>query len=257
MVDQVLQALAEPRRREILKLIRFQELSVGEIASHFDVTRPAISQHLGVLSSAGLVTVRQRGTSRFYRVRPEGLTDLRQFLEGFWDDRLELLVREAEAEERRITEMTSVQSDVVVREVRISARPETVFGFLTDPALMVRWMGKNVQLEPHVGGIYWVDINGEAIACGEFIDIVPNQRVSFSFGWEGDNHPVPPGSTVVEITLTPDGDATIVRLEHSGLPADARADHGHGWQGYVDRLAAAAEGRDPGPDPNRIVASER
>ena len=102
MVDQVLQALAEPRRREILKLIRLQEMSAGEIAAHFEVTRPAISQHLGVLSAAGLVTVRQQGTSRFYRLRPAGLADLRQFLEGFWDERLTLLVQEAEAEERRI-----------------------------------------------------------------------------------------------------------------------------------------------------------
>ncbi len=77
-------------------------MSAGEIASHFDVSRPAISQHLSVLSTAGLVTVRQQGTSRFYRVRPEGLADLRQFLEEFWDERLALLAQEAEAEERRI-----------------------------------------------------------------------------------------------------------------------------------------------------------
>ncbi len=77
-------------------------MSAGEIASHFDVSRPAISQHLGILSTAGLVSVRQQGTSRFYRVRPEGLADLRQFLEEFWDERLALLAQEAEAEERRI-----------------------------------------------------------------------------------------------------------------------------------------------------------
>jgi len=153
--------------------------------------------------------------------------------------------------------MTSVQSDVVVREVRVAARPETIFGFLTDPDLMARWMGQSVQLEPHAGGLYRVDINGEAIARGEFIEIVPNQRVSFRFGWEGENHPVPPGSSVVAITLTRDGDATLVRLEHSGLPADTQGDHGHGWAGYLDRLATVAEGRDPGPDPNRIVDSER
>jgi DNA-binding transcriptional ArsR family regulator len=102
MVDQALHALTEPRRREILKLIRLREMSAGEIASHFDVSRPAISQHLGVLSSAGLVTVRQQGTSRFYRLRPEGLAEVRQFLEEFWDESLILLAQEAEAEERRI-----------------------------------------------------------------------------------------------------------------------------------------------------------
>lgn len=102
MVDQVLHALTERRRREILKLVQLQEMSAGEIASHFDVSRPAISQHLGVLATAGLVTVRQQGTSRFYRFRPEGLAELRQFLEEFWDERLMLLAQEAEAEERRI-----------------------------------------------------------------------------------------------------------------------------------------------------------
>jgi DNA-binding transcriptional ArsR family regulator len=83
-------------------LIRGREMSAGEIAAHFDVSRPAISQHLGVLAAAGLVSVRPQGTSRFYRIRPEGLAELRQFLEEFWDERLALLAQEAEAEERRI-----------------------------------------------------------------------------------------------------------------------------------------------------------
>ncbi|MFL5893691.1 MAG: ArsR/SmtB family transcription factor [Thermoleophilaceae bacterium] len=94
-------ALAEPRRREILELIRDRELSAGEIASGFDVSRPAISQHLGVLKEAGLVTERREGTRRFYRARPEGLKELREFLEGFWKFSLEQLKREAEAEQRR------------------------------------------------------------------------------------------------------------------------------------------------------------
>src|SRR3954463_4057946 len=96
-----IQALAEPRRREILELIRERELSAGEIASGFDVTRPAISQHLGVLKEAGLVTERRDGTRRFYRARPEGLKELREFLEGFWSYSLRHLKREAEAEERK------------------------------------------------------------------------------------------------------------------------------------------------------------
>ena len=96
-----IQALAEPRRREILQLIRERELTAGEIASGFDVTRPAISQHLGVLKEAGLVTERRDGTRRFYRARPEGLRELREFLEGFWKFSLQQLKREAEAEERK------------------------------------------------------------------------------------------------------------------------------------------------------------
>src|ERR1044072_4859325 len=96
-----IQALAEPRRREILQLIRERELTAGEIASGFDVTRPAISQHLGVLKEAGLVSERREGTRRFYRARPEGLKELKEFLEGFWAFSLGQVKRAAEDEQRR------------------------------------------------------------------------------------------------------------------------------------------------------------
>jgi DNA-binding transcriptional ArsR family regulator len=100
MIDIVLRAIAEPRRREILRLLQNQELSSGEISRHFDVTRPAISQHLKVLEGAGLVRVRRKGTQRLYQARPEGLEELRRFLDGFWEDHLQQLKRAAEAEER-------------------------------------------------------------------------------------------------------------------------------------------------------------
>jgi DNA-binding transcriptional ArsR family regulator len=100
-VEAALKAIAAPRRRQILKLVRDDELSAGEIASHFDVTRPAVSQHLNVLKEAGLVSERRNGTRRLYRARPEGLAELKDFLEEFWDARLETLKREAEKEERK------------------------------------------------------------------------------------------------------------------------------------------------------------
>ena len=96
-----LDALAEPRRREILALVRDRELAAGEIAANFDVTRSAISQHVGVLKQAGLLSERREGTRRLFRVRPEGLADLRSFLDEFWSDRLDVLTLEAEREERR------------------------------------------------------------------------------------------------------------------------------------------------------------
>lgn len=100
-MDLALKALAEPRRRAILHLVRAGELSSGEIASRFEVTGPAISQHLGVLKEAGLVTERRAGTRRLYRARPEGLADLRRFIEDFWDDGLDRLRDAAEREQRR------------------------------------------------------------------------------------------------------------------------------------------------------------
>ena len=81
-------------------LVRDGELSAGEIASHFEISRPAVSQHLTVLREAGLVDERRNGTRRLYRARPEGLAELKAFLEGFWDERLEMLKRDAEREER-------------------------------------------------------------------------------------------------------------------------------------------------------------
>jgi DNA-binding transcriptional ArsR family regulator len=98
-VDAALKAIAEPRRRQILELVRDAELSAGRIAEHFDVTRPAISQHLGVLKEAGLVSERRNGTQRLYLARPEGLRELQVFLDGFWDKRLDALRREAERKE--------------------------------------------------------------------------------------------------------------------------------------------------------------
>ncbi len=100
-MEAALKAIAEPRRREILRLVAGDERSAGDIAAHFDVTRSAISQHLKVLREADLVTERRDGTRRLYRARPEGLDDLRTFLSTFWTDRLIDLKREAEAEQRR------------------------------------------------------------------------------------------------------------------------------------------------------------
>src|SRR2546426_9512148 len=86
-VEAALKAIAAPRRRQILSLVRDGELSAGEIAAQFDVTRPAVSQHLNVLKEAGLVTERRNGTRRLYPARPEGLPQLKAFLEELWDGR--------------------------------------------------------------------------------------------------------------------------------------------------------------------------
>ena len=98
----VLDALQEPRRREILRLIHLDEMVAGAIAARFpDVARPTVSQHLRVLREAGLVVERREGTRRYYRTRPEGLRELRAFLDDFWDERLRVLKVEAERDQRR------------------------------------------------------------------------------------------------------------------------------------------------------------
>ena len=254
MVDLALRAIAEPRRREILRLVQDAELSSGEIAAHFEVTRPATSQHLRILADAGLVSVRRQGTRRLYRTRPEGLAELRAFLESFWDERLALLARAAGEEEQRkkegCPEMTSSgETGIIEREIRISALPETVFPFFTEPDRMVQWMGISATLEPRPGGVFRVSINGRGVARGEYVEVVPNSRVVFTWGWESEGNPIPPGSTTVEVSLVEDGGGTILRFRHLGLPAEQRDGHAEGWGHFLPRVAMVAEGGDPGPDP--------
>ncbi len=140
--------------------------------------------------------------------------------------------------------------NAVVRETHIDATPEAIFAYFVEPEKMVRWMGVRAHLDARPGGQFAVDINHLARARGEYLEVVPPTRIVLSFGWE-DDPAVPPGSTTVEITLTPDGDGTHVRLVHRGLPTrDAREAHGEGWAHYVHRLGVAGVGADPGADPN-------
>jgi len=101
-MDAQLRAIAEPNRRAILTLVRDREMTAGAIAARFDITRPAISQHLAVLRAAGLLDERRDGVRRWYRARPAGVTDLRAWLEAFWDDGLHRLKAEAEREARDV-----------------------------------------------------------------------------------------------------------------------------------------------------------
>lgn len=98
----VLEAVVEPRRRAILRLVREQELPAGAIAARFPtVSRPTVSQHLRVLREAGLLSERRVGTQRLYRTQVEGFREVRAFVEDFWDARLETLKVEAEREHGR------------------------------------------------------------------------------------------------------------------------------------------------------------
>jgi uncharacterized protein YndB with AHSA1/START domain len=137
--------------------------------------------------------------------------------------------------------------DYVVREVRIAARPETVFPFFTDPAKMVLWKGIEAQLEPQPGGVYRVRVSPRDVASGRYVEIVPHSRIVFTWGWEEGGAPIPPGASTVEVLFIPDGDGTLVRLTHRDLPPPARAAHGEGWDLFLPRLAIAATGGDPGP----------
>ena len=119
---------------------------------------------------------------------------------------------------------------------RIEAPPEVVFSYLTDGVRFAQWMGTNAELDPRPGGRYRIAVDGEHIAIGEYLEVDPPRRLVMTWGWQG--HPtVPPGSTTVEITLTPDRDATVLRLRHLDLPNDGeRCLHTQGWDQYTGRL---------------------
>ncbi|HWM64209.1 MAG TPA: SRPBCC family protein [Solirubrobacterales bacterium] len=152
--------------------------------------------------------------------------------------------------------MTPMDTIAVEREVRVRARPETIFPFFTDPELMVRWMGSSAEVEPSPGGIFRVEVSGSYVARGEYVEVSPPDHVVFTWGWESEDSPVRPGSSTVEVTLRPDGEETLVRLVHRDLPSeDSAGAHGRGWDHYLDRLRVAGAGGDPGPDPGIGQAS--
>ena len=142
----------------------------------------------------------------------------------------------------------------LMREGVVEATPATIFPFLIDPAHHVRWMGTEAELDPRPGGPYRVLVQGRHPGVGEFVEVVPDTKVVFTFGWDEPDHPIPAGSTEIDIVLIPNGDKTLVRLTHRGLPDDAVADHSGGWDHYLERLAAVVNGEDPGPDMTQDAA---
>ena len=148
-------------------------------------------------------------------------------------------------------QQTATTIEIVHREIRIDAPPSAVFEFLTDPAKMVRWMGTEAVLDPRPGGDYAVNINGHERVSGEVIEVVPDRRLVFTWGWEDGALPVAPGQSTVEIALETDGTGTLLRLTHRDLPQGMHTFHRLGWGYALPRLARLAAGQDPGPDPLR------
>lgn len=143
--------------------------------------------------------------------------------------------------------MATDERVLVEREIYIDAVPETVFGFFTDPERMVLWKGMTASLDPRPGGEYRCRISPSDLVIGEFREVTPYSRIVFTWGFE--SGPVLPGSTTVEVTLTPDGNGTRLRLVHRDIPREATDDHAGGWDHFLPRLAIVAAGGDPGADP--------
>ena len=137
----------------------------------------------------------------------------------------------------------------LTREVVIDASPETVWAFLTDQEKIKRWKGTLVSLDATPGGAYRIEVIPSHIAAGEVVELDPPRRLVYTWGWETGG-PVPPGSTTVEYELVPEGAGTRLLFTHRDLPSQEAADsHATGWDHYLERLAVASAGGDPGADP--------
>jgi uncharacterized protein YndB with AHSA1/START domain len=135
----------------------------------------------------------------------------------------------------------------IVVEQWIEAPPSTVYRYLTGSDEWKRWQGVDARLDAREGGIFAMLMGNGMRAGGEFVRLVKDELVVFTWGWV--DHPViPPGSTTVEISLTKNGKGTLLTLTHR-LPDDEADLHRAGWAHYLPRLASAAAGLDPGPDP--------
>ena len=138
---------------------------------------------------------------------------------------------------------------LIDKTIFIDAPPEHVYELLTEAESLMEWMAPQARSDPRPEGeLTWTHQAGDTVV-GRFIDLVPARRVVFSFGWDRPDIEVPAGSTVVEIDLTPRRGGTSLRLVHRGLAGPMADAHDGGWNNYLSRLAALAEGRDPGPDP--------
>jgi uncharacterized protein YndB with AHSA1/START domain len=129
---------------------------------------------------------------------------------------------------------------------RIRATPDEVFDFLVEPEKLLRWMGTEADIDPRPGGKFWLNVTGDDVAVGSYIEVDRPNRVVFTWGWDN-SADVPPGSSTVTFTLSVDGDETIVELTHSGLPMGQGDEHRNGWAYFLPRLGAAAIGLNSGP----------
>jgi uncharacterized protein YndB with AHSA1/START domain len=134
-----------------------------------------------------------------------------------------------------VTEATTATT-TVERTVHIAAEPELVWSFWTDPARIVEWWGRPTDVDVRPGGVIRVELDNGATAVGTFTALEPPRRLVFTFGWEqfAPGEPLAPGTTSVEVTLTPDAAGTVLLLRHSDMPVTHAADHERGWTYYLE-----------------------
>lgn len=138
--------------------------------------------------------------------------------------------------------MTDPDAKVLELTLRIGARPQTVWRYWTDPNRMCDWWGTAAELDPRPGGTCRIDMGEGPTMRGEYVELVPYERIVFTFGWDptDDAPAIAPGSTLVEVTLAPDGADTILTLRHHDIPAAQADEHRSGWSHFLPILADVA-----------------
>ncbi len=245
-IQKVLTALNSPVRREILGLIWDRELSAGEIAAAFPVTKPTISQHLAVLREAGLADSTAVGTSRRYRARPDALRGLRAALGSAakW-------INADDAPERASSDVRT--KPVVVASTDVETSQAVTFAAFTDPAVYSRWLGVPVTLS---GGRFACTMEWGTSVRGRYELVCPPELIVMRWDFDDDNIPVPGGEMTGYLRIQPRPDGAHVEV-HQLVDTPAQAEFmQQAWATVLGRLkAGVARASDPGmtmpPRPGR------
>ncbi len=236
-IQKVIQALGSPVRREILALIWEREVSAGEVAAAFTLTKPTISQHLAVLKAAGLVSMRRAGTQRLYRARREALTGMRAALEGAgkWEPADSI-------PERALSHART--GTAVIASVDVATDQETTFAAFTDPAVYSRWLGAPVTIRD---GRFAATMEWGTEVRGTYELVHPPELIVMRWDFEPGNVPVPGGEVTGYLRIRPNADGGSRVEVHQLVDSDAAADFMEAaWSMVLGRLAtgvvAASDG---------------
>lgn len=249
-----LAALADGTRRSIFESLAREPQSVGSLSGTLPVSRPAVSQHLKVLAEAGLVTSRQEGTRRIYAVQPDGLDQLRAWVEAMWDTALDRF-EEAAREEHTTMTTTTPAIEPIVKVRQLAIPPERAFRLFTEG--MATWwpiqthsigaaegtLPATIRFDGRIGGrVTEVGPDGTELTWAEVIAWQPPHRLVLAW------HPSrePQGATILEVRFTPANSGTELRLEQRGWEdfgdeaATLRSNYHEGWDVVLGRYEAAA-----------------
>jgi DNA-binding transcriptional ArsR family regulator/uncharacterized protein YndB with AHSA1/START domain len=227
-IDKVISALSSSIRREILGLIWDRELAAGAIADAFEVTAPTISQHLGVLRDAGLVTMTAAGTSRLYRARKEAVSGLHGALEGSlkWTPATEI-------PERTLAEAHT--KHVVVAAVDVDTDQATTFAAFTDPEVYSRWLGAPVTLQD---GRFAATMEWGTEVRGRYVLVIPSELIVMSWDFDDDNAPVPGREMTGYLWVRPRAGGSRVEVHQLVEDGDQAQFMEIAWASVLGRLRA-------------------